>query len=329
MALGQHPFSSLQMRGKALGLIIPRNCIKSRLAQAFIFCSTYSNDIFKTGILAFIFTQDYVSDAGFAAEKYAMFLWASADPYSEVSAAGENGLKHMIKPDFESVEVLKAFYRMYQGGGKDIKAMVNPLTGVDKDDSHHRVPASSAVKLRLLNSVFTKSKAACLQPFFPRFVHVAFDAVFAEKTLKVQLAGMAFLLWILQNAKQEIIETFVGASVLAAVPQLVGRKAHSQPSALRAAAYEVLGSLARRAPPLFSDDFKMIKELFGALDSETDDSVRFSIQSCLMSMTSAFKADVGSMSEQRKQQIEMVLLENAAKVSFHLFTVLIGMADVK
>ena len=209
------------------------------ISAAFILSSTYSDDIFKTGILAFIFTQHYVPDAGFAAEKYAMFLWASADPYSEVYAAGENGLKHMIKPDFESDEVLKAFYRMYQGGGKDT------------NDPHHRVPASSAVKLKLLNSVFTKSKAACLH-FFPQFVHVAFDAVFAEKTLKVQLAGMAFLLWILQIAKQDIIETFVGASVLAAVPQLVGRKAHSQPPALRVAAYEVLGSLARRAPPYHS-----------------------------------------------------------------------------
>ncbi len=86
---------------------------------------------------------------------------------------------------------------------------------------------------------------------------------------------------------------------------------------MKAAAYDAIGSLPRRCPSLFSGEIAMVRDFFKALDSESNDLVRFSIQSCLMIISTAFRrvpSDDDDDGPAIKLELETILLESAAKV---------------
>src|SRR5262249_54206748 len=114
-----------------------------------------------------------------------------------------------------------------------------------------------------------------------RVLQVLFDALFGTPNARLRLAGMAFLQWIARHAPAAPLQA-LGPLLLSSLQRFIAATQEAPP---RAAAYDALGLLARRAPAVFAADAALLPRLFGALKEE---AVRQSVRDALTLAASAF-----------------------------------------
>lgn len=206
-----------------------------------------------------------------ATEVHCAFLIGAADPHHAVVSAAEDALRRARlgqHVQLESLVLVDRLLALYLGAGE-------PAT----PDEQRVPPAAIALKLRLLGEL-GKSVAAAGR--FPRVLQVLFDAVFsAQSSARLRLAGMAFLQWLARHAPVGPLRQL--APLL--LTQLLKFVDATADAAQRAAAYDALGLLARRAPAPFAADAALLPRLFSALAEE---GVRQSVRDALTLAASAF-----------------------------------------
>ena len=254
----------------------------------------------KLKIIHFV-SSDFLSHDQFLLKRFVFFLWASCDSYYELSFVGETELKKFIKPDFENSHTIQVLYDLYQGN-----------TNVDFDSELYRAPAPLQVKLSILNHFLCKS-AACTN-LYPNFLQVSFDALFGiEDSLKLKMAGISFVLWILRMCKQEILQP-VASVFLSGLCKLI--ESSQTPDSLKGSSYEALTCLCQRIPILFNQDLNFIKSLFESLENEHS-SIKYAVQGTILSVAQAFKSKE-VLQDSFQVELTAFLTGNITKVGFFM-----------
>jgi len=123
----------------------------------------------KLAILRFLTLSEIFSTESHVLRRFIIALIAYADPHSEVSSMGEDIMKRLKQPDWESIETVNTLYHLYQGSFNG-----TTIVGLNPNTIHQ---GSAAVRAKILHYL-CKSSLATNQ--FPKQIQVIFDALYGK-----------------------------------------------------------------------------------------------------------------------------------------------------
>ncbi|CAG9462820.1 unnamed protein product [Pedinophyceae sp. YPF-701] len=233
---------------------------------------------------------------GVAAEDMlTIYIAAACDPMAPVSSRGEDLLRRgcgidTLAPsvDLERGDLVRQLFRLIEVPGAPAEEQP------PADRERVRRPPSAALHQRTLE-VLARSLAAANT--FPEALTAMRDAIVGgEGNVRLQQAGMAFAMWVLQKADAQKLSVEMCRGLLQHLLNLLsaGHIAGNQDPAaanLRSFAYQCCGLLAKRCPEAFLGDADIRTDLpqkfFAALHTEPD-GTRTGLQECLSLMAVAY-----------------------------------------
>lgn len=118
----------------------------------------------KLSIVRFFLQEKLVGKDQSLKLKYLLYLAASCDPMHEVQFQGEDGLRRIIKPNFEDMDFIERLYSLYQG-----------TPSIDPKSEKFHSPASYQLKVKIVDALI-RSKSAADQ--YPQMIQVCFDCLY-------------------------------------------------------------------------------------------------------------------------------------------------------
>jgi proteasome component ECM29 len=231
-------------------------------------------------------------------EVFVPLLLASADGNARVQRAGEDALKRLPRVMLEERPVVDKLYLMVTGNASNAK-----LTAAEK-----RTPTSNIVRVKAFEQL-VRSQLALNS--FPQNLQAAFEALFGAATSpKLKMQGLGFVQAAIRAATELTLKLFGPVVLNGALLKLlreISKDESTQNAQLRAGVYQSIGALSKRLPALFSSNVDLLREFFDALPTESEVSVRVTLQEALADLSAAFASKTSSDSNLSESILNLLL----------------------
>ncbi|KAI4308224.1 hypothetical protein L6164_031321 [Bauhinia variegata] len=229
---------------------------------------------------------------------YPLYIAASVDYEEPVVKRGEELLKKKASgANLDDPNLIKRLFLLFNG-----------TVGVEGVDTESRVnPGSPALKAKLM-SIFCRSIAAANS--VPNTLQCIFGCIYGNGTTsRLKQLGMEFTVWVFKHANIDQLR-LMGPVILNGILKFLDSYSSSEADTstreVKTFAFQAIGLLAHRMPPLFRQKIDMAVRLFNALKVESQ-SLRFVIQEATISLAAAYKGALSTVLE----DLESLLLINS------------------